>query len=159
VALDLSHASDALAREALEHLDATGNRAPVLASHSNYRAACDHARNLPDDLASEIIRRGGVIGLNFIRDYVHESDPRAMRRHVEHALELGGGDALAFGADFFAPRQLPVPREIPFFFTEHEHAGRYPPVLRDLHDLLGDAGLAALAHGNVERFLRRVLDR
>jgi len=159
VALDLSHASDALAREALEHIDRMGSAVPVLASHSNYRAVCDHARNLPDDIAAEIIRRGGVIGFNFIRDYVHADDPGALRRHVEHGLELGGGDALAFGADFFSPRQFPVPRKIPFFFPEHEHAGCYPPLLRGLADLLGDAGLAALAHRNVERFLRRVLER
>ena len=43
--VDISHASDGTARDALECA-----RGPVVASHSNCRALCPHPRNLTDEM-------------------------------------------------------------------------------------------------------------
>lgn len=96
--VDVSHLNDA------GFYDVAGiAQAPFIASHSNCRAVCAHPRNLTDDQIQIICKSGGLIGLNFgvkfISDMPGETYPQLMR-HVYHILELGGEDALCFGADF-----------------------------------------------------------
>lgn len=57
--LDASHASD----DTLRHL-LTQSRTPVLLSHSDCRALCDHPRNVDDGLLRELAAQGGVIQMN-----------------------------------------------------------------------------------------------
>jgi len=59
VVLDASHASDDVLRDLLEH-----SRAPVLLSHSDCRAVCDHPRNVGDDLLRALAAKGGIIQIN-----------------------------------------------------------------------------------------------
>jgi len=101
IAIDLSHTSDQLAHGILNFLEQYSLDIPVMASHSNFRAISDYPRNLPNDIAQEIIRRQGLIGLNFFAPFIHKTDPSALLRHVEYGLSLGGQNALCFGADFF----------------------------------------------------------
>ena len=101
IALDFSHTSDRLAEDLFNCIDKNSLDIPVIASHSNFRAISPYPRNLPDDIAKEIIHRKGLIGLNFFASFIHDTDPSAIFRHVEYALSLGGENALSFGADFF----------------------------------------------------------
>jgi microsomal dipeptidase-like Zn-dependent dipeptidase len=156
IAVDLSHAGSRLARDVLEHTARRGLDVPVVASHSNFAAVWKHPSNLPDDVASEIFRRGGLVGMNLIRAFVHPDDPAALARHVEHGLGLGGEAGLCFGADFFCSRLHPDRSRVPFYFAEHENAGRYPEILRSLEGALAPAQREALASGNAVRFLRRL---
>ena len=55
--LDVTHTSDHSVREALEIFNG-----PILASHQNCRSVTKGERQQPDDILSEIINRGGVIG-------------------------------------------------------------------------------------------------
>ena len=55
--LDLSHAADEAAYEALDLFDGT-----VIASHSNPRVICESDRQIPDELIRRIGARRGVIG-------------------------------------------------------------------------------------------------
>lgn len=59
IVLDASHASDAALRDLLAH-----SKTPVVLSHSDCRALCDHPRNIGDDLLRELAARGGVIQMN-----------------------------------------------------------------------------------------------
>lgn len=59
VILDASHASDAVLRELLDR-----SRAPVMLSHSDCRAVCDHPRNVGDELLHALAAKGGVIQIN-----------------------------------------------------------------------------------------------
>lgn len=43
--VDLSHVSDETMRDSIKI-----SRAPIMFSHSNARALCDHPRNVPDDV-------------------------------------------------------------------------------------------------------------
>ncbi len=76
-------------------------RRPILASHSNARAICDHTRNLTDEQITAIIRSRGLIGLNFYREFVGRSrDFDAVYAHLDHILSLGGRCHVALGGDW-----------------------------------------------------------
>ncbi|MBI5769896.1 MAG: dipeptidase [Verrucomicrobia bacterium] len=59
IVLDASHASDAVLWQLLEI-----SRAPVICSHSDCRAVCDHPRNIGDDLLRALAAKGGVLAIN-----------------------------------------------------------------------------------------------
>lgn len=159
IAFDLSHASDRLAEEALNYIDKEKLPLSVIASHSNLRSIHQASRNLPDDLAKEIVKRKGIIGLNFVRFFVGPDNPKNFIRQLEHAIKLGCQDALCFGADFFYGNDVSAahrktPEEL--FFPHFDHAGTYSKVL----DLWRSAGTVSegeingICHGNFQRFLK-----
>src|SRR5699024_5036552 len=77
---------------------------PFIASHSNARAIASHKRNLHDDQIKEIIKRDGLIGLNYYIKFLRDdSDVRSLDdiyRHIYYFLELGAEKNLALGSDF-----------------------------------------------------------
>ncbi len=81
---------------------------PVVATHSNARAICDHPRNLRDDQIEAIGEKGGVIGINFgikFLDPGKDPDNRGLpldviKQHVDHIVSIAGVDTVALGADF-----------------------------------------------------------
>jgi microsomal dipeptidase-like Zn-dependent dipeptidase/prolyl-tRNA editing enzyme YbaK/EbsC (Cys-tRNA(Pro) deacylase) len=153
IAIDLSHTSDDLAFGILEHSASHGLDLPIIASHSNYRAVCDKRRNLPDEIAREIIRREGLIGVNLLREYVDPERPEMLAEHIRYAMELGARNALCFGADYFYMKAHPDRTRVPFFHPGHEHSGRYQEILRSLDSLLDEEAQRSLAHGNARRFM------
>ncbi len=159
IAVDLSHASDLVAHDVLDHIDRRRLDLPVMASHSNFRVVRDHPRNLPDDLALEIIRRNGVIGINLLREVVDPTDPAVLEAHIRHGMRLGGDTALCFGADFFFTAGHPDRNREPFFFAEHEHAGRYPEILHGLESVFGRAAVERIAWRNALAFIERTRHR
>lgn len=96
IILDFSHLSDKGAEDILLMTDT-----PVIASHSNVRKICPHSRNLTDELIREIIRRKGLIGMNYFLPFVGEQPSISdVLRHMDAVLALGGEDVLALGGDF-----------------------------------------------------------
>lgn len=59
IVLDASHASDDVVRALLEV-----SQAPIVLSHTDCRAVCDHPRNVGDDLLRALAAKGGVIQIN-----------------------------------------------------------------------------------------------
>ncbi|MDE7301529.1 MAG: dipeptidase, partial [Clostridia bacterium] len=75
--------------------------APIVASHSNAAAVCNVARNLTDGQIKKIVDKGGVVGLNFCRDFVGgESAFENLYLHLKHIMNVGGEDCAALGSDF-----------------------------------------------------------
>lgn len=156
IAVDLSHTSDALADGILDYLEYKNLKVPILASHSNARTIKHHVRNLPDAIAKEIFKRGGVIGLNFYKEFVGDQ-PEGFIEHIGHWLELGGEKHICFGADFFyeGDGDNPLKKIERPYFTDFQDAGSYPRLLDLLKKelRLDKEQLGNLSYRNAESFI------
>lgn len=162
IAVDLSHSSDTLAYDIIDEINRSGLDIPLIASHSNARAVCDMARNLPDDLITEIVNRKGVIGLNFVRYFLGEDPQSSFHRHLEHLLSLGARDALCFGADFFYGNDVPPahrkkPEEL--FFPGFDNSSCYPSVIEGWNHTYGieESILDKITSENLINFIESML--
>ena len=72
--VDVTHISDQSFYDVLDV-----SRAPVIASHSNARAICDHPRNLDDNMLRALAKNGGVIQLCILSAYVKTMEPDPKR--------------------------------------------------------------------------------
>ena len=95
--VDLAHVSPGAFFHALEV-----SERPVLFSHGNACALCDHPRNLTDDQLRALSAQGGVIGVSFVPSFVDAERPTLGRLldHFEHIVEVGGIDCVGLGSDF-----------------------------------------------------------
>lgn len=105
---DVSHASDKTFWDLCEI-----SAKPVIATHSNFRSPCSHSRNLTDDMARQIIKDGGMIGLNLACGFIHEEREKQtveyLFKHLDHCLELGGENNIGFGCDIDGIGRYPEP--------------------------------------------------
>ncbi len=77
--------------------------ASFVATHSNSYKICNHKRNLTDEQFKEIVRRKGLVGINFYPLFVNGTNNANLNdliKHIEHFLSLGGQDVISLGADF-----------------------------------------------------------
>lgn len=156
IPVDLSHTSDLLAEGILNHIDTNKLEIPILASHSNFRQIFNHPRNLTDEFAKEIIRRGGIIGVNFLRAFLDPEVPERLFEHILYGFELGGKNAICFGADYFYTEDFGDPSRVPFYFPLAENSGKYPSLIASLEDKLSPDDLEGLAYRNSLEFYRKI---
>lgn len=100
IIMDVSHLSDGGFKDVYRH-----SKKPFVASHSNARALCPHRRNLTDEMLKMIGDSGGVVGVNFLWEFLNEKSAGKTRiedivRHAVYIRGKAGADALAFGSDF-----------------------------------------------------------
>jgi membrane dipeptidase len=155
IALDFSHTSDVLAVEMLDHISKFNLDIPVIASHSNFRKIFDHPRNLPDEIAKEIIKRKGLIGINFLRAFLGNTNPDLIYDHILYGLNMGP-ESICFGADYFYTDSHPDQSRRPFFFKEHENASCYPSILKKLSEKVSPEIVEGICSKNVVNFIRRI---
>ncbi len=72
--IDVSHISDHAFYDVIDI-----SRAPVVATHSNARAVCDHPRNMDDDMLIALRDNGGVIQVCILSAYVKTPEPAPER--------------------------------------------------------------------------------
>lgn len=155
IAIDFSHASDQLANDILNYLSKHNLKVSVIASHSNYRPVFNHPRNLPDDIAQEIIHQQGLIGLNFLRAFMNEDDPLALYDHMAHGIRMGGENAISYGADYFYTLSHPDRSRMPFYFQEYENARCYSSINSKVTEDFGLNISERLSFRNVQSYLNR----
>ena len=105
ILIDVSHISEKGFWDVYEN-----TKYPFIASHSCVKSLCSHSRNLNDEQISAIIKRNGVIGINFYPDFLSDdkvADINTIVKHIEYILKMGGENVLAFGSDFDGVSHLP----------------------------------------------------
>ena len=98
IIVDVSHLSDDGFWDAIGH-----SKKPVIASHSNMKKLCPHARNLTDDMLKALAEKGGVAGVNFYPYFINPTGIAKVEDIVEHLTymyQVGGEDVIAIGSDF-----------------------------------------------------------
>lgn len=151
IAIDFSHTSDALAYDILKlNLDIT-----PIASHSNFRKISDYPRNLPDDIAQEIVRRGGLIGLNFFRPFLGPNSIDDFLRQLEHAEKIGVLERFCFGADFFDDSLISslLSYSKPYFHPGFDTSACYPKIIEMLKREFKKETIEKIAYKNIQQFL------
>ncbi len=156
IPIDLSHTSDLLAEGIFNHIDSEKLDIKIIASHSNFREIWNHRRNLTDEFAKEIIFRGGIIGVNFLRAFLDNDVPERLFDHLLHGFHIGGKKAMCFGADFFYTKGFGDPSRIPFYFPLAENSSKYPSILDHLESELNEQQLANLAYENGLNFYKNL---
>jgi membrane dipeptidase len=79
--VDCAHVSPDVMRQVLAI-----STAPIVFSHSNARAICDHVRNVPDDVLAELRARDGLVMATFVPDFISE-EVRQWMLPVREALQ------------------------------------------------------------------------
>jgi len=106
MAVDVAHVHADTMRKAIEV-----SEAPVIFSHSNTRAVCNHPRNVPDDVLESLKDKDGVVMLNLNAPFVAGdffveggkvgATVRQVADHVDHAKRVCGSVRhVGLGADF-----------------------------------------------------------
>ncbi len=95
----------------LAHLNAGGvadvlalSQKPVIVSHANAYALCEHPRNLSDAQLRAIAANGGVVGVTFVHQFVASERSQAtlsrLLDHIDHIVQVAGIDHVGIGSDF-----------------------------------------------------------
>ena len=150
IVVDVSHLSPA----GVEHvLDVA--QGPVVASHSNARALCDHPRNLTDEQARDIAATGGVIGVTFVPSfltpYPEEASLQHVLDHIEHFVHVVGVEHVGIGSDFDGLGESAPPQGL-------EDVSQYPRLREGLRERgFTEQEIRAIMGGNWYRILTQVL--
>jgi membrane dipeptidase len=125
----------------------------VIASHSNARALLPGDRQISDETAAEIGRRGGVIGVSFFQRHLTKRKHASLddvARHVLHlAAAAGGPEHVGIGSDLdggFQATEAPL--------RDLSQLAELGPLLRRR---LSAAQVEGVLGGNWIEFLRRSL--
>lgn len=124
---------------------------PVIASHSNCRRIWDHQRNLSDEQIRGIAGQRGMVGLNFVPDFLGPAGAGLddFLKHVDYLCDLVGDDFLGFGSDFDGTAAL-IP-EVP-------DAAHFSVIIEALEKRgYRDASIKKICSDNALRLLRAVL--
>jgi membrane dipeptidase len=86
IMVDVSHMSDKSFFDVL-----AASRAPIFASHSCCRALCDNPRNLTDEMIKALAKKGGVLQMCFLSDYLKAPQADPQREKALQELEAKYG--------------------------------------------------------------------
>ncbi len=145
--IDISHLNDEGVEDVVEH-----GKKPVIASHSNSRAVCDHPRNMTDEMIRALGENGGVMGMNFAPPFVHpeEATLGEVVDHIDHIVGLVGPDHVGLGSDYDG---------IPYTPKGLEDVTMMPDITRELVKRgYGKEDIVKILGGNHLRLIKEIAD-
>lgn len=178
--VDLAHVTDEVMHQVLDI-----TKAPIVFSHSNARALCNHPRNVPDDVLKRVPQNGGVVMLTFVPEFINQAaldwarplkdeymkgrkDIDRAAAYAERAQELGPPpkatleqlcDHIEYVAQTIGIKHVGIGSD--FFGGDTpdglEDVSRFPHLLAELiRRGWSESALAAIASGNFLRVFRAV---
>lgn len=178
--IDLAHVTDEVMHQVLDL-----TKAPIVFSHSNARALCNHPRNVPDDVLARVPQNGGVVMLTFVPEFINQAaldwarplkdeftkgrkDIDRKAAYAARAKELGPPPKatleqlcghIEYVAQTVGMKHVGIGSD--FFGGDTpdglEDVSRFPHLLAELiRRGWSDASIAALASGNFLRVFRTV---
>ncbi len=165
ILIDTSHIN----RQGLEDaLDVSSQ--PIYMSHTSSKALVDHPRNITDEQAKSIAKKGGVIGICFLPQFI--APKRATAEHVldhlDHFVELVGSDHVGLGPDFIDYCMEVMTGALKGLAYDSGETFRYPRGAEDATKLLNitrgmvargysDRDIGEVLGGSMLRLLRKVI--
>jgi len=121
---------------------------PIVFSHTNCKALCDHPRNKTDDQIRALAKKDGVMGLTCFNWFVSDK-PRStladLLDHFDHVIKLVGPDHVGIGSDFDGISETVVGLE---------DVSKFPALFEELARRgWSQSDLEKLAGGNILRVL------
>ena len=95
--VDVSHSGDRTTLDAV----ALSTR-PIAYTHSNCRAISGHPRTKTDEAIRALGKKGGVMGITGVRQFVSRTDPTNITHfvdHIDHVVKLVGVEHVGIGSD------------------------------------------------------------
>jgi membrane dipeptidase len=130
--VDCAHTGYRTTMEAIE-----ASEAPVIISHTNARALCDHPRCVRDDQIQACAARGGVLGITGISAFLGDGGATVERLvdHIDYVANLVGPEHVGIGLDYV----YDVEMFTAFVVAQPE---KYPPEsgYRDIKQLAPEEG-------------------
>ena len=127
-------------------------RRPIVVSHANARAICDHPRNLTDEQLRAVAAHGGVVGLNLYPPFLLPTGRAGLDdvlRQLDYLLQVAGPQVVGLGLDFdgieLTPIDLPDITALPRLIAVLDRLG------------LDQDARAGLLGGNWLRVFRQIL--
>jgi membrane dipeptidase len=178
--VDCAHVSPDVMRQVLQI-----SEAPVVFSHSNARALCDHPRNVPDDVLEMVRQKDGLVMATFVPSFISEAmrawmqplnailgdDFTATREEKIKAYEREHGprpratlaqlaDHIEYLVDKVGPSRVGIGSDffgVPSVPVGLENVSRFPHLIAELmRRQWSDDALAGLAGGNFVRVFTEV---
>jgi membrane dipeptidase len=106
ILIDVSHLSDSCFWDLVENF-----KNPIIASHSNARAICNHRRNLTDEQLKAIAERDGVVGVNFSPSFIVSEGKATIEdliKHIDHMANVIGVKYVGLGSDYDGISSTPI---------------------------------------------------
>ena len=96
--VDVSHTGYQSTLDAIEV-----SKGPIIFSHANCKAVCDHPRNKTDEQIKALAAKGGVMGLTCFNWFVSNKPLSTLDDvldHYDYLMKLVGVDHIGIGSDF-----------------------------------------------------------
>jgi membrane dipeptidase len=152
--IDLAHANPQTFNDVMAI-----TKGPIIVSHGNAKALCDHRRNYTDEQLLMLKKRNGVIGVcavpYFISSEIENQTVDFLAKHIDYIVKLIGIDHVGIGLDVF------------YYLTEGKSSTGVKGLetiaqAKQLLDRLEQMGyseqdIKKIAHLNFDRVLKEVL--
>ena len=125
---------------------------PVMASHSNCYALCNHRRNLKDEQIKALVENDGVMCISIYPEFLErnpdEATAKSVVAHIKHAISLGAENNIGLGSDFDG---------IPTTTEEIKNVSGYKRLIQIMKDEgINDKIIDKITHKNIVNFMQKI---